>query len=60
MSVRILFLPVMIFIAGNCFAQPECIATAVLEPLDTWQTMTGFYESGGWMIYEVTMDLGVY
>ncbi|MDQ3100665.1 MAG: hypothetical protein M3R08_04710, partial [Bacteroidota bacterium] len=60
MIFKILFLTISMMMVGVTYAQPDCTPIANLELLDTWQTVSGSYDDGGWMIYEVTMDLGVY
>jgi len=59
MSIRIPVLVALLITAGITHAQPDCEPIGSLEPLDTWQTISGSYEDGGWVIYSVVMDLNV-
>lgn len=55
------FLPLALTLAWipNILKAQDCVPTASLVPLDTWQTIEGSYEEGGWAIYEMPMYLGV-
>lgn len=59
MSRTIFTLLVLLTITWRATAQAECLPADTIEPLDTWQTVSGNYPDGGWIIYEVTMFLGV-
>lgn len=52
-------LTLFVFICSGVRAQFPCTPQAVLNPLDTWQTVSGSYGANEWAIYEVTMDLDV-
>jgi hypothetical protein len=43
----------------GAIAQADCLPGGSLQPLDTWQTVQGGYDAGGWTIYQVSFDLGV-
>lgn len=49
------FLAVLLLTGVNALAQGDCLPGGVLEPLDTWQTVSGTYWANDWAIYEVTM-----
>lgn len=53
------FLAVFLIMAAKTLAQAGCNPVDALEPLDTWQTVSGGYAADSSMTWSVMFDLGV-
>jgi hypothetical protein len=58
--MRSITLPIAICSVLMSHAQDQCPVDALLEPVDSWQTISSSYEAGGARVYEVLFDLGVH
>jgi len=59
MATRTFLLILTALVIGTVRAQEDCVPTASIEPLDTWQTVSGEYDADGWMIFDAEFFLGV-